>query len=242
MRGTRIRSVLLSRQLRLITLIILLLRVVQTVGYVTGAIPVIDYVRLENYQTLSLATFVFAPLFLVMALCVVRTYFQVSLLVRLKDVAKVIPSYLLASVAVSAYFVLVTNLTAALALGVLGVTVDVAVPNLLLCLVVEFLYFLICSALFLIASILSQSTIIAVLLTGVYFGWDYVAMHAISVIPKQLSSLGWLVSGMAYYSPLVKVVPYVARQLSILVFVVVALYLLIRWRGVEHVIERFFDD
>ena len=94
MNVARIRSVLLSRQLRLVTLVILLLRAVQTVGYVTGAIPVIDYVRLEDYQALSFATFVLAPLFLVMALCVVRTYFQVSSLVRLKDVAKILHTWL----------------------------------------------------------------------------------------------------------------------------------------------------
>ena len=76
MRGARIRSVLLSKQLRLVTLIILLLRVVQTIGYVTGAIPVIDYVRLEDYQALSFATFVLAPLFLLMALCVIRMYMR----------------------------------------------------------------------------------------------------------------------------------------------------------------------
>ncbi len=242
MNVARIRSVLLSKQLRLVTLVILLLRAVQTVGYVTGAIPVIDYVRLEDYQALSFATFVLAPLFLVMVLCVVRTYFQVSSLVRLKDVAKVIPSYLLASVAVSAYFALVINLTALLALGVLDVTVDVPVSNLLLCLVVELLYVLICSVLFLIASILSRSTAIAVLVTGAYFAWDYVAIHATSVVPEQLSFLGWFVSVMAYYSPPMEVLPYLTRQFSILVFVVSALYLLIRWRGVEHVIERFLDD
>lgn len=239
MRGARIRSVLLSKQLRLVTLIILLLRVVQTIGYVTGAIPVIDYVRLEDYQALSFATFVLAPLFLLMALCVIRTYFQVSSLVRLKDVAKVIPSYLLASAAVSAYFALVINLTALLALGVLDVAVDVPVSNLLLCLVAELLYFLICSVLFLIASILSKSTVVAVLVTGAYFGWDYVAIHATSVVPEQLSSLGWSVSVMAYYSPPMAVLPYLTRQLSILAFAVLALYLLIGWRGVEHVIERF---
>ena len=240
MRGARIRSVLLSKQLRLVTLIILLLRVVQTIGYVTGAIPVIDYVRLEDYQALSFATFVLAPLFLLMALCVIRTYFQVSSLVRLKDVTKAIPSYLLASVAVSAYFTLVINLTALLALGVLDMAVSVAAPNLLLSLVVELFYFLICSALFLIASILSRSTVIAVLVTGAYFGWDYVAIHATSVVPEQLSSLGWSVSVMAYYSPPMAVLPYLTRQLSILAFAVLALYLLIGWRGVEHVIERFF--
>ena len=240
MRGARIRSVLLSKQLRLVTLIILLLRVVQTIGYVTGAIPVIDYVRLEDYQALSFATFVLAPLFLLMALCVIRTYFQVSSLVRLKDVTKAIPSYLLASVAVSAYFTLVINLTALLALGVLDMAVSVAAPNLLLSLVVELFYFLICSALFLIASILSKSTVIAVLVTGAYFGWDYVAIHATSVVPEQLSSLGWSVSVMAYYSPPMAVLPYLTRQLSILAFAVLALYLLIGWRGVEHVIERFF--
>ena len=223
----------------MVTLIILLLRVVQTIGYVTGAIPVIDYVRLEDYQALSFATFVLAPLFLLMALCVIRTYFQVSSLVRLKDVAKVIPSYLLASAAVSAYFALVINLTALLALGVLDVAVDVPVSNLLLCLVAELLYFLICSVLFLIASILSKSTVVAVLVTGAYFGWDYVAIHATSVVPEQLSSLGWSVSVMAYYSPPMAVLPYLTRQLSILAFAVLALYLLIGWRGVEHVIERF---
>ncbi len=242
MRGARIRSVLLSKQLRLVTLIILLLRVVQTIGYVTGAIPVIDYVRLEDYQALSFATFVLAPLFLLMALCVIRTYFQVSSLVRLKDVAKVIPSYLLASAAVSAYFALVINLTALLALGVLDVAVDVPVSNLLLCLVAELLYFLICSVLFLIASILSKSTVVAVLVTGAYFGWDYVAIHATSVVPEQLSSLGWSVSVMAYYSPPMAVLPYLTRQLSILAFAVLALYLLIRWRGVEHVIGRLLVD
>ena len=218
------------------------MRVVQTIGYVTGAIPVIDYVRLEDYQALSFATFVLAPLFLLMALCVIRMYFQVSSLVRLKDVAKVIPSYLLASAAVSAYFALVINLTALLALGVLDVAVDVPVSNLLLCLVAELLYFLICSVLFLIASILSKSTVVAVLVTGAYFGWDYVAIHATSVVPEQLSSLGWSVSVMAYYSPPMEVLPYVTRQLSILTFAILALYLLIRWRGVEHVIERFLVD
>ena len=242
MNVARIRSVLLSKQLRLVTLIILLLRVVQTIGYVTGAIPVIDYVRLEDYQALSFATFVLAPLFLLMALCVIRTYFQVSSLVRLKDVAKVIPSYLLASAAVSAYFALVINLTALLALGVLDVAVDVPVSNLLLCLVAELLYFLICSVLFLIASILSKSTVVAVLVTGAYFGWDYVAIHATSVVPEQLSSLGWSVSVMAYYSPPMAVLPYLTRQLSILAFAVLTLYLLTKWRGVEHVIERFLVD
>ena len=239
MRGARIRSVLLSKQLRLVTLIILLLRVVQTIGYVTGTMGTIDDARFMDYQTVSFATFVLAPLFLVMALCVVRTYFQVSSLVRLKDVTKAIPSYLLASVAVSAYFTLVINLTALLALGVLDMAVSVAAPNLLLSLVVELFYFLICSALFLIASILSRSTVIAVLVTGAYFGWDYVAIHATSVVPEQLSSLGWSVSVMAYYSPPMEVLPYVTRQLSILAFAVLALYLLIGWRGVEHVIERF---
>lgn len=158
---------------------------------------------------------------------------------RLKDVAKVIPSYLLASVAVSAYFTLVINLTALLALGVLDMAVSVAAPNLLLSLVVELFYFLICSALFLIASILSRSTVIAALVTGAYFAWDYVAIHATSVVPEQLSSLGWFVSVMAYYSPPMAVLPYLTRQLSILAFAVLALYLLIGWRGVEHVIERF---
>ncbi len=195
-----------------------------------------------DYQTVSFATFVLAPLFLVMALCVVRTYFQVSSLVRLKDVAKVIPSYLLASTAVSAYFTLVINLTALLALGVLDMAMSVAAPHLLLSLVVELFYFLICSALFLIASILSKSTVVAVLVTGAYFGWDYVATHATSVVPEQLSSLGWSVSVMAYYSPPMAVLPYLTRQLSILAFAVLALYLLIRWRGVEHVIERFLVD
>lgn len=242
MRGARIRSVLLSKQLRLVTLIILLLRVVQTVGYVTCTMGTVDDARFMDYQTVSFATFVLAPLFLVMALCVVRTYFQVSSLVRLKDVAKVIPSYLLASVAVSAYFTLVINLTALLALGVLDMAVSVAAPNLLLSLVVELFYFLICSALFLIASILSKSTVVAVLVTGAYFGWDYVAIHATSVVPEQLSSLGWSVSVMAYYSPPMAVLPYLTRQLSILAFAVLALYLLIRWRGVEHVIERFLVD
>ena len=161
---------------------------------------------------------------------------------RLKDVAKVIPSYLLASVAVSAYFTLVINLTALLALGVLDMAMSVAAPHLLLSLVVELFYFLICSALFLIASILSRSTVIAALVTGAYFAWDYVAIHATSVVPEQLSSLGWFVSVMAYYSPPMEVLPYVTRQLSILTFAVLALYLLIRWRGVEHVIERFLVD
>lgn len=215
---------------------------VQTVGYVTCTMGTVDDARFMDYQTVSFATFVLAPLFLVMALCVVRTYFQVSSLVRLKDVAKVIPSYLLASAAVSAYFVLVINLTALLALGVLDVAVDVPVSNLLLCLVAELLYFLICSVLFLIASILSRSTVIAVLVTGAYFAWDYVAIHATSVVPEQLSSLGWFVSVMAYYSPPMAVLPYLTRQLSILAFAVLALYLLIRWRGVEHVIERFLVD
>ena len=242
MRGARIRSVLLSKQLRLVTLIILLLRVVQTVGYVTCTMGTVDDARFMDYQTVSFATFVLAPLFLVMALCVVRTYFQVSSLVRLKDVAKVIPSYLLASVAVSAYFTLVINLTALLALGVLDMAVSVAAPNLLLSLVVELFYFLICSALFLIASILSKSTVVAVLVTGAYFGWDYVAIHATSVVPEQLSSLGWSVSVMAYYSPPMAVLPYLTRQLSILAFAVLALYLLIRWRGVEHVIGRLLVD
>lgn len=242
MRGARIRSVLLSKQLRLVTLIILLLRVVQTVGYVTCTMGTVDDARFMDYQTVSFATFVLAPLFLVMALCVVRTYFQVSSLVRLKDVAKVIPSYLLASVAVSAYFALVINLTALLALGVLDMAVNVAAPNLLLSLVVELFYFLICSALFLIASILSKSTVVAVLVTGAYFGWDYVAIHATSAVPEQLSSLGWSVSVMAYYSPPMAVLPYLTRQLSILAFAVLALYLLIGWRGVEHVIERFLVD
>lgn len=242
MNVARIKSVLLSKQLRLVTLIILLLRVVQTVGYVTCTMGTVDDARFMDYQTVSFATFVLAPLFLVMALCVVRTYFQVSSLVRLKDVAKVIPSYLLASVAVSAYFTLVINLTALLALGVLDMAVSVAAPNLLLSLVVELFYFLICSALFLIASILSRSTVIAVLVTGAYFGWDYVAIHATSVVPEQLSSLGWSVSVMAYYSPPMAVLPYLTRQLSILAFAVLALYLLIRWRGVEHVIGRFLVD
>jgi len=226
----------------LVTLIILLLRVVQTIGYVTGTMGTIDDARFMDYQTVSFATFVLAPLFLVMALCVVRTYFQVSSLVRLKDVAKVIPSYLLASTAVSAYFTLVINLTALLALGVLDMAMSVAAPHLLLSLVVELFYFLICSALFLIASILSKSTVVAVLVTGAYFGWDYVATHATSVVPEQLSSLGWSVSVMAYYSPPMAVLPYLTRQLSILAFAVLALYLLIRWRGVEHVIERFLVD
>lgn len=239
MRGARIRSVLLSKQLRLVTLIMLLLRVVQTIGYVTGTMGTIDDARFMDYQTVSFATFVLAPLFLVIALCVVRTYFQVSSLVRLKDVTKAIPSYLLASTAVSAYFTLVINLTALLALGVLDMAVSVAAPNLLLSLVVELFYFLICSALFLIASILSKSTVVAVLVTGAYFGWDYVAIHATSVVPEQLSSLGWSVSVMAYYSPPMAVLPYLTRQLSILAFAVLALYLLIGWRGVEHVIERF---
>ena len=119
---------------------------------------------------------------------------------------------------------------------------DVPVSNLLLCLVAELLYFLICSAFFLIASILSKSTVVAVLVTGAYFGWDYVATHATSVVPEQLSSLGWSVSVMAYYSPPMAVLPYLTRQLSILAFAVLALYLLIRWRGVEHVIERFLVD
>lgn len=242
MNVARIKSVLLSKQLRLVTLIILLLRVVQTVGYVTCTMGTVDDARFMDYQTVSFATFVLAPLFLVMALCVVRTYFQVSSLVRLKDVAKVIPSYLLASVAVSAYFTLVINLTALLALGVLDMAVSVAAPNLLLSLVVELFYFLICSVLFLIASILSRSTVIAVLVTGAYFGWDYVVIHATSVVPEQLSSLGWSVSVMAYYSPPMAVLPYLTRQLSILAFAVLALYLLIRWRGVEHVIERFLVD
>lgn len=226
----------------MVTLIILLLRVVQTIGYVTGTMGTIDDARFMDYQTVSFATFVLAPLFLVMALCVVRTYFQVSSLVRLKDVAKVIPSYLLASTAVSAYFTLVINLTALLALGVLDMAMSVAAPHLLLSLVVELFYFLICSALFLIASILSKSTVVAVLVTGAYFGWDYVATHATSVVPEQLSSLGWSVSVMAYYSPPMAVLPYLTRQLSILAFAVLALYLLIRWRGVEHVIERFLVD
>lgn len=239
MRGARIRSVLLSKQLRLVTLIMLLLRVVQTIGYVTGTMGTIDDARFMDYQTVSFATFVLAPLFLVIALCVVRTYFQVSSLVRLKDVTKAIPSYLLASTAVSTYFTLVINLTALLALGVLDMAVSVAAPNLLLSLVVELFYFLICSALFLIASILSKSTVVAVLVTGAYFGWDYVAIHATSVVPEQLSSLGWSVSVMAYYSPPMAVLPYLTRQLSILAFAVLALYLLIGWRGVEHVIERF---
>lgn len=239
MRGARIRSVLLSKQLRLVTLIILLLRVVQTVGYVTCTMGTVDDARFMDYQTVSFATFVLAPLFLVMALCVVRTYFQVSSLVRLKDVTKAIPSYLLASMAVSAYFTLVINLTALLALGVLDMAMSVAAPNLLLSLVVELFYFLICSVLFLIASILSKSTVVAVLVTGAYFGWDYVAIHATSVVPEQLSSLGWSVSVMAYYSPPMAVLPYLTRQLSILAFAVLALYLLIGWRGVEHVIERF---
>ena len=47
------------------------------------------------------------------------------------------------------------------------------------------------------------------------------------------------VSVMAYYSPPMAVLPYLTRQLSILAFAVLALYLLIGWRGVEHVIERF---
>lgn len=242
MNVARIRSVLLSKQLRLVTLIILLLRMVQTVGYVTCTMGTVDDARFMDYQTVSFATFVLAPLFLVMALCVVRTYFQVSSLVRLKDVAKVIPSYLLASAAVSAYFALVINLTALLALGVLDVAVDVPVSNLLLCLVAELLYFLICSVLFLIASILSKSTVVAVLVTGAYFGWDYVAIHATSVVPEQLSSLGWSVSVMAYYSPPMAVLPYLTRQLSILTFAILALYLLTRWRGVEHVIECFLVD
>lgn len=74
MNVARIRSVLLSKQLRLVTLIILLLRVVQTIGYVTGTMGTIDDARFMDYQTVSFATFVLAPLFLVMALCVVRTY------------------------------------------------------------------------------------------------------------------------------------------------------------------------
>ena len=60
------------------------------------------------------------------------------------------------------------------------------------------------------------------------------------LLSKQLRLVTLMsVSVMAYYSPPMEVLPYVTRQLSILTFAILALYLLIRWRGVEHVIERF---
>ena len=60
------------------------------------------------------------------------------------------------------------------------------------------------------------------------------------LLSKQLRLVTLMsVSVMAYYSPPMAVLPYLTRQLSILAFAVLALYLLIRWRGVEHVIERF---
>ena len=63
------------------------------------------------------------------------------------------------------------------------------------------------------------------------------------LLSKQLRLITLMsVSVMAYYSPPMAVLPYLTRQLSILAFAVLALYLLIRWRGVEHVIERFLVD
>ena len=63
------------------------------------------------------------------------------------------------------------------------------------------------------------------------------------LLSKQLRLVTFMsVSVMAYYSPPMAVLPYLTRQLSILAFAVLALYLLIRWRGVEHVIERFLVD
>ena len=63
------------------------------------------------------------------------------------------------------------------------------------------------------------------------------------LLSKQLRLVTLMsVSVMAYYSPPMAVLPYLTRQLSILAFAVLALYLLIRWRGVEHVIERFLVD
>lgn len=63
------------------------------------------------------------------------------------------------------------------------------------------------------------------------------------LLSKQLRLVTLMsVSVMAYYSPPMEVLPYVTRQLSILAFAVLALYLLIRWRGVEHVIGRFLVD
>ena len=60
------------------------------------------------------------------------------------------------------------------------------------------------------------------------------------LLSKQLRLVTFMsVSVMAYYSPPMAVLPYLTRQLSILAFAVLALYLLIGWRGVEHVIERF---
>lgn len=60
------------------------------------------------------------------------------------------------------------------------------------------------------------------------------------LLSKQLRLITLMsVSVMAYYSPPMAVLPYLTRQLSILAFAVLALYLLIGWRGVEHVIERF---
>lgn len=60
------------------------------------------------------------------------------------------------------------------------------------------------------------------------------------LLSKQLRLVTLMsVSVMAYYSPPMAVLPYLTRQLSILAFAVLALYLLIGWRGVEHVIERF---
>lgn len=63
------------------------------------------------------------------------------------------------------------------------------------------------------------------------------------LLSKQLRLVTFMsVSVMAYYSPPMAVLPYLTRQLSILAFAVLALYLLIRWRGVEHVIGRFLVD
>lgn len=60
------------------------------------------------------------------------------------------------------------------------------------------------------------------------------------LLSKQLRLVTLMsVSVMAYYSPPMEVLPYVTRQLSILTFAILALHLLIKWRGVEHVIERF---
>lgn len=60
------------------------------------------------------------------------------------------------------------------------------------------------------------------------------------LLSKQLRLVTFMsVSVMAYYSPPMAVLPYLTRQLSILACAVLALYLLIGWRGVEHVIERF---
>ncbi len=63
------------------------------------------------------------------------------------------------------------------------------------------------------------------------------------LLSKQLRLVTFMsVSVMAYYSPPMAVLPYLTRQLSILAFAVLALYLLIRWRGVEHVIGRLLVD